>query len=92
MRMKACFATGLLLAAGSGPALAASPGFCANYATAAVNQVRIARRTPPCAPGAIGARWSGDYRVHYGWCITAAPAAAADEREMRTRYLRSCRR
>ncbi|MGC1695565.1 MAG: hypothetical protein WA743_09855 [Pseudolabrys sp.] len=47
--------------------------------------------TPPCAPGAIGARWTENYRVHYGWCITAPYAAVNAERAMRTAYLRSCR-
>lgn len=88
--LKASIAAGMLLAATTS-AFAANPNFCANYASAAVNQARVALRTPPCAPGAIGARWSPDYRVHYSWCITASPPATAGERAMRTRYLRSCR-
>ncbi len=90
--LKTVIAAGLLLAGASSAAFAANPEFCANYAQAALNQVRAASGNPACAPGLTGTRWSGEYGVHYGWCITAAPQAAAEEREMRTRYLRSCRR
>jgi hypothetical protein len=88
--LKTFIAAGLLLAAANA-ASAANPEFCANYAQAAVNQVHAARAIPACAPGLMGTRWSGEYGVHYGWCITAPPPAVAEEREMRTRYLRSCR-
>lgn len=90
--LKTIAAAGLALAAATIFASAASPNFCAAYSTAAVRQAEVAHHTPPCAPGAIGARWSVDYRVHYSWCITASPVAAEEERAMRTRYLRSCRR
>jgi hypothetical protein len=90
--LKAFIAAGLVLAGATSAARAANPEFCANYAQAAINQVRGASNNPTCAPGMVGTRWSGDYGVHYGWCITAAPQAVAEEREMRTRYLRSCRR
>jgi len=72
-------------------AFAADPGFCANYSTAAVRQVEAARQNPACRPGLFGDRWSPDYRVHYGWCITAPYRAAEEEREIRKRYLQSCR-
>jgi hypothetical protein len=72
-------------------AFAADPGFCANYSTAAVRQVEVARESPACRPGLIGDRWSPDYRVHYSWCITARYEAAEEERHIRTRYLHSCR-
>ena len=90
--LKALFAAGALLAAAGTGALAASPAFCANYSHAAVAQARIAHATPPCAPGATGARWSIDSRVHYSWCITAPIMNAESERAHRTNYLRSCRR
>jgi hypothetical protein len=90
--LKTVTGAALALAAATVSAAAANPEFCANYANAAVNQVHGARNNPACAPGMIGTRWSGDYRVHYSWCITAAPPAVAEEREMRTRYLQSCRR
>ncbi|HEY0223548.1 MAG TPA: hypothetical protein VGC38_03460 [Pseudolabrys sp.] len=89
--LKAFFAAGLALAAATTAARAANPEFCAAYAQAAVNQARAARANPACAPGLAGTRWSGEYGVHYGWCITAPGPAVAEEREMRTRYLRSCR-
>ena len=90
--LKAFIAAGLVLAAATTAATAANPEFCAGYAQAAINQVHAARAVPACAPGLTGTRWSPEYGVHYGWCITAAPPAVAEEREMRTRYLRSCRR
>jgi hypothetical protein len=90
--LKVCSAVALALAATTVAASAASPGFCSNYANAALRQAEVAHRTPTCAPGATGTRWSLRYGVHYGWCITAAPAAAEAERDERTAYLRSCRR
>jgi len=90
--LKAFIVTSLLLAAAGNTAVAASPEFCADYSTAAVRQAQAARSNPACAPGAIGTRWSEQYGVHYGWCITAYPRAIEEERQMRTRYLRSCRR
>lgn len=89
--IKAFTAAGLALAAASSCAFAAPPGFCENYAIAAVRQAEVAHHTPACAPGAFGDRWSVDRRVHYSWCITAPPVAAEQERELRTRYLRNCR-
>ncbi len=89
--LKAALAAGVLLAGATSVACAADPRFCADYSAAAVRQARVAHAVPTCAPGAIGTRWSLDYRVHYGWCITAPYAAAEAERGMRTRYLRSCR-
>jgi len=88
--LKVAMAAGLLLAASS-VAFAAPPEFCGGYATAAVRQAEIAHATPPCAPGAVGTRWSVAYGVHYGWCITAPFPAVERERAIRTRYLRSCR-
>jgi hypothetical protein len=89
--LKTLIAAAALLASVAA-ASAADPRFCANYSSAAVKQAEVAHRTPPCAPGAIGTRWSVDYRVHYSWCITAAFPAVEAERDMRTSYLRSCRR
>lgn len=90
--LKTVIAAGVLLAGATSVAFAADPRFCAEYSTAAVRQARVAHEVPPCAPGAIGTRWSVNYRVHYSWCITAPYGAAEAERGMRTRYLRSCRR
>ena len=71
-------------------AQAAAPGFCRDYATAAVRQVEIARSTPACNRG-TGARWTTDYKVHFDWCLTADPAAVEAERNARTNWIRSCR-
>ena len=83
-------AAGLLLAVAPA-AQAADPGFCRNYATAALRQVRVALDNPRCAAGAGGARWSPYYRVHFDWCLGAPYAAAGRERDARTYYLRGCR-
>ncbi len=69
---------------------AAPPGFCHHYAAAAVRQVEVVRSTPACNRG-IGARWTSDYRVHFDWCLGAAPAAVEAERAARTNWIRSCR-
>lgn len=71
-------------------AQAADPAFCHDYATAAVRQVEAARSVPACNRG-TGARWTIDYKVHYDWCLTAAPAAVEAERNARTNWIRSCR-
>jgi hypothetical protein len=69
---------------------AAPPDFCRNYATAAVRQVEVAKSTPACNRG-IGARWTTEYRVHFEWCLGAAPGAVEAERNARTNWIRSCR-
>jgi hypothetical protein len=72
-------------------AQAADPAFCAGYTDAALNQVRIALSSPNCIAGARGARWSTERHVHFDWCLTQPPAAAAAERQARTDFLRGCR-
>jgi len=79
------------LAAAPTAAHAAAPGFCADYARAAVRQFEAARAIPGCLGGA-SARWNPDYRIHYGWCLNVAPPAAFTERDIRTRELSGCRR
>ena len=71
-------------------AQAANPGFCRDYAAAAVRQVELARAIPACNRGA-GPRWTTDYRVHFDWCLGAAPGVVVAEREARTNWLRRCR-
>jgi hypothetical protein len=71
-------------------ARAADPAFCKPYAHAALNQVRGGLSDPACAPRLQGARWSSEFAVHYEWCLGASPAAADNEREARTRFLRGC--
>jgi hypothetical protein len=83
--------TGFLLAMAASTAQAAPPGFCRDYARAALNQVRGSLAIPRCRGGMEGARWSADFRVHYDWCLGASPGAAAEEREARTIHIRRCR-
>ncbi len=73
-----------------GQAQAADPGFCRQYAKAALNQVRGGFSSPACAGGMQGARWSSAFAVHYQWCLGASYAAAGAERDTRTQYLRAC--
>jgi hypothetical protein len=93
--LKASTQTAILVAALSClvplAAQAADPAFCAGYADAALNQVRIALSTPNCAGGARGARWSPERHVHFDWCLGQPPGAAAAERQVRTEFLRGCR-
>lgn len=69
---------------------AADPGFCRQYARAALNQVRGGLSNPACAGGLQGARWSSEFAVHYEWCLGASFGAAGGEGDARTRYLRRC--
>jgi hypothetical protein len=71
-------------------AQAAGPEFCREYATAAVRQVELARSVQACNRG-TGARWTIDYKVHFDWCLGAAPPAVEAERQARTNWIRSCR-
>jgi hypothetical protein len=81
--LAACFLSAFLMA-GLTAADAADPGFCRQYAQAALKQVRGALSNPRCA------RWSADFPVHYEWCLGADYGAAGAERDARTRYLRAC--
>jgi hypothetical protein len=69
---------------------AAAPGFCRDYAGAAVRQVEVARSIPACNRGA-GARWTTDYKVPFDWRLGAAPDAVEGERMARSNWIRSCR-
>jgi hypothetical protein len=70
-------------------AQAADPGFCHNYAEAAIRQVRGALAHPRCMP-LEGTRWSSDVKVHYDWCLGQSRAAADGERDARTARIRNC--
>jgi hypothetical protein len=72
-------------------AQAADPGFCHDYAEAAVRQVRGGLNYPRCVPGMRGARWSADFRVHFEWCRGVSREEADQERDVRTEFLRRCR-
>jgi hypothetical protein len=86
------FSSILLAAMLSTTAQAADPGFCRQYAKAALNQVRGALSNPACAGGLQGARWSSDFAVHYEWCLGTSYGAAGGERDARTRFLQACAR
>lgn len=82
----------LLIALVSGmiTARAADPGFCKQYARAAINQVRGGLTDPACGGGLQGVRWSSDFAVHYEWCLGASLGAVGTERDARTRQLKAC--
>ncbi|HZP76584.1 MAG TPA: hypothetical protein VFB45_10610 [Pseudolabrys sp.] len=88
------FAPAALLAAAAlfsaDGAQAAAPGFCQDYATAAVRQASVAASNPNCSR-ASGNRWSTDFNVHYNWCLGASFQATGAERDARTNWLRACR-
>jgi hypothetical protein len=90
LRSAVAFALPMFLICGLTAAHAADPGFCKQYAQAALTQVRGGLVNPACASGLQGARWSTDFAVHYEWCLGASFGAAGTERDMRTRYLRGC--
>ena len=75
---------------GLNAAHAVDPGFCRQYAKAALTQVRGGLTNPACASGLQGARWSTDFAVHYEWCLGASLGAAGTERDARTQYLKGC--
>jgi len=69
---------------------AADPGFCRQYAQAALNQVRGGLSNPACGGLLRGARWSSDFDVHYEWCLGASFGDAGAERDARSRFLKGC--
>jgi hypothetical protein len=91
LRLTAALVFSAVLISGLTAARAAEPGFCRQYAQAALTQVRGGLANPRCAGGMRGARWSTDFAVHYEWCLGASFGAAGAERDARTQYLRGCR-
>jgi hypothetical protein len=86
-------ALGLLLTVASSatPASAAGPGFCHDYAQAALRQVRGALNNRRCTYHLQNeARWSSDYRTHYEWCLGASREDADHERDARRDMLEHC--
>jgi len=73
-----------------GPAFAAPPGFCADYARNAVHEVEVNMTIPGCFKG-FDARWNRNFDHHYGWCLGAPFEAANAERDYRRARLAECR-
>ena len=71
-----------------GSAYAADPGFCRDYARAAVREFEIAHSIPGCV--GYDLRWHPGYVQHFQWCLGASYEAAATEREARRARLRAC--
>jgi hypothetical protein len=87
----ACFLSVFLLSGLTG-ARAADPGFCRQYAKAALGQVRVVLADPRCGAGVQGVRWSTDFSLHYEWCLGASLDVAGAESDARTRYSQACAR
>ena len=82
--------SGLMLLLSLTFAQAADPGFCKQYAKAALIQVRGGLTSPACAGRLEGVRWSTDFAVHYEWCLGISVDAAGTERDTRTQRLKGC--
>jgi len=85
-------AAGALALGLASSASAANPGFCRDYAGAALRQVRGAWSHPACRSQLQGARWSDEWRVHFDWCCGVDRDQAASEREARRETLQDCAR
>lgn len=72
------------------PVQAADPGFCRQYARSVLDQVRAGLSDPACGGALRGSRWASDFAVHYEWCLGVSLRAANDEKDIRTRHLKSC--
>ncbi len=83
-------ATCAALATLSAPAMAADPGFCAEYARQAIHEVDVNMSIPGCFKG-FNARWHRNYGQHYGWCLGVSYEQANAEREYRRARLSECR-
>jgi hypothetical protein len=83
----AALALGLASSAG-----AADPGFCHDYAHAAMDQVHRAMDHHRCHYlfDNGGGRWNSDWHAHYNWCLGVSRDQAWGEREARRRALDDC--
>jgi hypothetical protein len=68
-------------------AQAADPAFCQEYARRAVAQFERAA-AQGCPVG--GPRWTPDFNVHFGWCLTQPPWSAEREAHIRHERLEHC--
>jgi hypothetical protein len=84
--------TTVTVCAGAASVQAAEPGFCRDYAAAAVSQARQAREHPRCewAVRRDPPRWQLDWRGHFRWCLNASRRDADAERGARTETLERC--
>ncbi len=69
-------------------ALAADPGYCAQYAQEAVHDAQVLSSLA-CFRGFDG-RWHLNYQMHYGWCVTADYGAVNNETNYRRMRLAQC--
>ena len=90
-RLLSALAAGSLLATCVGfAAHSADEDFCRGYAQAAVHEVEHAMDQHRCRDMMQGARWSTDWRVHFGWCRHVSRDAARAENDARRDALMSC--
>jgi hypothetical protein len=76
------------IAVTAGSAFAQSPGFCNEYANQAVISA-TQNRDMGC--GFSGRRWTFNYQEHFGWCMSANPQDAMNERITRKHMIQACR-
>ena len=77
----------LTLAIATTATFAASPQFCAKYATKAIN-AEEANLDDGC--GLTGARWSFDFGGHYSWCLGVTKGQANSETWARKASIIDC--
>ncbi len=77
------------LAGSVAPGLAASPGFCSDYAHSAVREFYRAAHSS-CADQIGGPRWHANFDVHYSWCLESSHESINSEWQARRSLLRQC--
>ena len=81
------FVAGLVFSGFSGAAVAADPGYCNQYASAAIE---AAGQNLSHHCGYYGPRWAADYQVHYGWCLGQPIPVLANEWHARRVEIEQC--
>jgi hypothetical protein len=80
-------AASAILSASSAGAIAEGPGYCRDYAAAAVIKADE-NRAFRC--GYSGLRWGTNYAVHFTWCLNARRPDTIRERTARRRMIIAC--
>lgn len=66
------------------PALAAAPDTCKQYADKAIDQLHQAQSLGLPTPAPV---WSGNYQLHYNWCLSQSEEALAQGNALRQAQL-----
>lgn len=84
MRLIKPFLFILFAIAFTSPALAAAPDTCKQYANKAIDQLHQAQSLGLPTPAPV---WSGNYQLHYNWCLSQSEAALAQGSALRQAQL-----